>query len=58
MITVKIQSKTYSDEVLHVVASVENAIGTLVGSYQLNLAEDATDAIIIKEIKKQYPNQS
>jgi len=58
MILVKIQSKTYSDEVLHVVASVENAIGTLIGSYALPLPEDATDAIIIKEIKKQYPNHS
>lgn len=54
MITVKIQSKTYSDDVLHVVASVENSIGTLVGSYQLSLAEDASDDQIRVTILNMY----
>lgn len=40
---VKIQSKTFSNEALHVCASVENDIGTLVGSYRLDLPEDASD---------------
>lgn len=40
---VKIQSKTFSDEGLHVCASVENDIGTHVGSYRLDLTEDSSD---------------
>ena len=40
---VKIQSKTFSDEALNVYASVENDIGTHVGSYRLDLPEDASD---------------
>lgn len=56
MILVKIQSKTYSDEVLHVVASVENAIGTLIGSYALPLPEDATDNQIKDMILDMYPH--
>jgi hypothetical protein len=56
MITVKIQSKTYSDDVLHVVASVENSIGTLVGSYALPLPEDATDNQIKDMILDMYPH--
>lgn len=51
---VKIQSKTFSDEVLNVYASVENDIGTLVGSYRLDLPEDATDETIQAEILKKY----
>ncbi|MFZ9370250.1 MAG: hypothetical protein ACO25M_00075 [Limnohabitans sp.] len=50
MILVKIQSKTFSGEALHVVASVENAIGTLIGSYSLDLPEDASDDTITKAI--------
>jgi hypothetical protein len=56
VITVKIQSKSFCDDVLHVVASVENDIGTLIGSYSLQLPENASDANIVKEIKKKYPN--
>lgn len=47
---VKIQSKTFSDEALHVCASVENDIGTHVGSYLLNLPEDASNEDIEKAI--------
>lgn len=54
MITVKIQSKTYSNDVLHVVASVENAIGTLIGSYPLPLPEDASDNEIKDSILELY----
>lgn len=51
---VKIQSKTFSDEALNVYASVENDIGTLVGSYRLDLPEDATEEAIQAEILKKY----
>ena len=47
---VKIQSKTFSDEVLNVYASVENNIGTHIGSYKLDLPEDASDEDIKAEI--------
>lgn len=53
-ITVKIKSKNYSDDVLHVVASVENSIGTLVGDYQLGLNENASDDQIKNMILNMY----
>jgi hypothetical protein len=56
MITVKIQSKTYSDDVLHVVSSVENSIGTLVGAYKLDLPENASDEEIKDAILDMYPH--
>ena len=40
---VKVQSKTFSDEALNVCASVENDKGTHVGSYRLDLPEDASN---------------
>jgi|DEB19_MinimDraft_3_1074340.scaffolds.fasta_scaffold31741_3 hypothetical protein len=51
---IKIQSKTFSDDSLHVVASVENDIGTLVGSYILNMPEQSSDDEIKGEILKIY----
>ena len=56
MITVKIQSKSFCDDVLHVVASVENAIGTLIGSYSLQLPEDAPDNQIQDMIRHMCTN--
>lgn len=51
---VKIQSKTFSDEVLNVYASVENGIGTHMGAYLLDLPEDATDKQIKDAILLKY----
>lgn len=51
---VKIQSKTFADEALNVYASVENDIGTHVGSYRLDLPEDATDKQIKDAILLKY----
>ena len=51
---VKIKGKTYSDEALHVCASVENDIGTHIGSYRLDLPEDADDNTIREKILQMY----
>lgn len=51
MITVKIQAKTFSEGVLHVVAVVESDVGTLIGPYALALPEDAADAAVVKAVK-------
>ncbi len=47
---VKIKSKETTNGLLFVVASIENAIGTHVGPYSLNLPESATDEEICTEI--------
>lgn len=51
---IKIQSKTFSDDSLHVVASVENAIGTLISKYILDMPEDSQNSDIEKEIFDRY----
>ena len=53
-LSIKLQDKTFSDDVLFVVASVTNDIGTLISQYALNLPEQSSDDEIKSEILKLY----